>query len=207
MYAHTPSRVVVALCSNESLAVPCTLYAPIASPLSNYPPRLGRSLSPPGDLHHLLCSIAIRELCLRHSLTSVAVDAGAATRMESARRLMSASTMNDGSVSLLLARLVVLSTRRRRVCVDVRVSLGVEIVTKWGNCIPSERVFARKRVPTLVTQEVTLFQMHLECVSNGLSKLLLKPNSHSAHVAPSPSSCQKRDCSPRTHTCVVDFYW
>lgn len=69
--------------------------------------------------------------------------------------------MNDGISTLLASQPVVSSTRHRRVCVDVRVLL-VEIVVKRAGCIPSECIFARKRVSALVTEEVAFFQMYLE---------------------------------------------
>jgi hypothetical protein len=110
--------------SNESLAVPYTLYAPIASPLSNYPPR-SVARSPPGgesDLHCSMLHSIPRALRDYDYVTSTAVDAEAATQraMESARKTKSALLMDDGNASLMSALPVVVNIRRRRVCGDVR---------------------------------------------------------------------------------------
>lgn len=130
----------------------------------NYPPR--------SVALHQATSIGFRKLYV----TSIAVDAEAATQraMESARKTKSALMMNDGFVLLLVSLMVVANTRRRRACVNVRVLL-VEIVDTRGGCIPSECVFACKRVPTLMAQEVTLFQMHLVYISNSSLRVLLVP--------------------------------
>ena len=100
MYAtHHPRGCVVPFrCSNESLAVPipCMLQS-----LRRY------QITRPGSvaLHQATSIIAFRSstVCLHDYVTSIAVDAEAATQqaMVSARMLKSASMMNDAIVSLL----------------------------------------------------------------------------------------------------------
>jgi hypothetical protein len=114
--------------------------------------RPGRS--PPCDIH----------CCPQPYVTSIAVDAEAAMQqaMVSAGKTKTALMMNDEIVPLPTSLLVASNIHRRHACDRVRECCFREFALWRGVAVPSQCIFARKRVAALVAQVVALFQMHLE---------------------------------------------